>query len=51
MKFTTTALGLVLALTATPVFAQMGYGAPTASGQQQQPQPAPAQDAGKENQI
>jgi len=51
MKFTTPALGLVLAFTGTPVFAQMGYGAPTASGQQQQPQATPPQDAGKGPQI
>ncbi|HKC03102.1 MAG TPA: tetratricopeptide repeat protein [Sphingomicrobium sp.] len=53
MKFTTPALGLVLAFGATPVLAQMGYGNPQPSAQPQQrlPQPAPAQDAGKEPQI
>jgi tetratricopeptide (TPR) repeat protein len=53
MKFTTPALGLVLAFGAAPALAQMGYGTPQPSGQQQQPrpQPAPAQDAGKEGQI
>jgi tetratricopeptide (TPR) repeat protein len=52
MKSTTSALGLMLALGAAPAAAQMGYGAPQASGQQQQPQAAaPADDAAKANQI
>ena len=51
MKFTVPAFGLALAVGAAPAIAQMGYGAPTASGQQQQPQATPAQDAGKEGQI
>ena len=53
MKYTTPALGLVLAVGAAPALAQMGYGTPQPSGQQQRQlqQPAPAQDAAKEGQI
>lgn len=48
MKLTTTALGLVLALGAAPVAAQMGY-SPSPSAPQAIP--APSQDASKEPQI
>src|SRR5258708_6843971 len=51
MKFTTPALGLALAIGAAPAIGQMGYGTPTASGQQQLPQPQAPQETGKEPQV
>jgi tetratricopeptide (TPR) repeat protein len=51
MKFTVPAFGLALAIGAAPAIAQMGYGAPTASGQQQQPQAQAPQETGKEPQV